>query len=164
MVTEWRLLCVRPRFEMTVTRQLERQNIEHYLPTLRRRSAQSTIELPLFPGYLFCKIATGRRMPVSLLPGVLSVWDCEDSDISQDIQSLRHIMMSGLKYGPWSYPETGTVAIAIDGPLRGLNGFVMDGNRFIVPIRSVFRSVMVELEGTTSLVSPDSSYESNSAA
>jgi hypothetical protein len=164
MNSNWRLLCVRPRFETTVTRQLQRQNIEHYLPLLRRETAQAKIELPLFPGYVFCKPSIGRRMHVSLLPGVLSVWSCEHSDIDQDVERLRHIMTSGLTYAAWSYLETGTAAIAVNGPLCGLNGFVVDGNRFIVPIKSVFRSVIVDVEGACTLVCADSSYQSNSAA
>jgi len=103
-------------------------------------------------------------MPVSLIPGVLSVRDCEHADIKEDVDNLRHILQCELKFGPWSYVETGTIAIAIDGPLSGLNGFVWSENRFIVPIRSVLRSVMVEVEGTCRFVSADSSYESNSAA
>src|SRR4030095_6070698 len=102
MNTDWHLLYVRPRFEKTVTRQLQRQNIEHYLPMLRREVAERTIELPLFPGYVFCKFSIGRRIQVSMLPGVLSVWCCEHSDIDQDIERLRNIMTSGLKYAPWS--------------------------------------------------------------
>ena len=164
MSTNWRLLCVRPRFETTVTRQLQRQNIEHYLPMLRRETAQATIDLPLFPGYVFCNAASSRRMQVSMLPGVLSVWSCENSDIDQDIESLRHIMTSGLRYAAWSYLETGNTAIAIDGPLCGLHGFIVDGNRLIVPIKSIFRSVIVEVEGACTLVCADSSYKSNSAA
>jgi Transcription termination factor nusG len=161
MDTDWHLLFVRPRFERVVAQHLQLQNLEHCLPTFRAQRARATIELPLFPGYVFCKFADRRRTPVALLPGVLYVRDCELADVDQDVENLRRIMTSGLKYRPWSYAESGALAIAMDGPLSGLAGFVLTGNRFVIPIRSTLRSVIVDV-GETCKLFADSSCESSS--
>jgi hypothetical protein len=161
--TEWELVFVRPRFESHVVKQLRQQNVECYLPTFRRGNGLKTIELPLFPGYVYCKMELHRSLSISLVTGVLRVSDCEHCDIGKDVENLRRVNDSELRYGPWPYMKTGALSIAADGPLSGIDGFVMGGNRFIIPIRSVLRSVIVDVGITSRFVSADSSYEANSA-
>jgi hypothetical protein len=92
------------------------------------------------------------------------VRECEHNAIEQDVQKLRHVLNSGLRYGPWYYLENGTPAIAMDGPLAGVAGFVLNGNRFVIPVKSVLRSVIIDVRKTCRLASADSNHESSSAA
>lgn len=163
MESEWHLLYVRPRLERSIAQQLQRHDIEHFLPTFQRQNQHRTIELPLFPGYLFCKSIGFRGVPWTL-SGAHWVRECEQHDIEQDVEKIRRVMNSGLRYGPWSYLENGTLAIAANGPLAGVIGFVLNGNRFIIPVRTVLRSVVVEVGQKCRLVCADSNFESNSAA
>jgi hypothetical protein len=162
--SEWRLLYVRPRLEKSVAQQLQSHDIEAFLPSFRIQNRHRTIELPLFPGYLFCKCATFRGVPRSLIAQAEWVRECEHNAIEQDVQKLRHVLNSGLRYGPWSYLENGTPAVAMDGPLAGVAGFVLNRNRFVIPVKSVLRSVIIDVRKPCRLASADSNHESSSAA
>ena len=156
----WQVLFVRYRFERLVIRQLRQQNIECFWPVLRSKNGTKTIEMPLFPRYVFCK-APSRALPLSLLPGVLWVVDAEPGDIQEDVQTLKRVTESGLPCKPGRYSDVGTAAIAQDGPLRGLHGFVKNETHLIIPIRSLLRSVIVETDRTCSLVCADSCGQSS---
>src|SRR6185436_2955023 len=75
--TLWYALHVRSRFEKVVSRNLRGKGYEEFLPLYRRTSRWSDrikeIELPLFPGYVFCRFDRNNRLPVLTVPGVNSV-------------------------------------------------------------------------------------------
>src|SRR5437667_12182066 len=74
---QWYALQVRPRFEKVVALHLQHKGYEEYLPLYRKRQRWSgrvkEVDLPLFPGYLFCKFDVFRRLPILVIPGVMSV-------------------------------------------------------------------------------------------
>src|SRR5262245_27420562 len=73
----WYALHVRHRLEKIVTRNLHTKGFEEFLPLRfsRRRWSDriKVIELPLFPGYVFCKFNLQHRLPILMIPGVLGV-------------------------------------------------------------------------------------------
>ena len=75
--TKWYALQVRPRFEKIVAVHLQHKGFEDYLPLYRSRRKWSDrvkeIDLPLFPGYIFCKFDVLRRLPILMVPGVMSI-------------------------------------------------------------------------------------------
>src|SRR5438309_7600393 len=74
---QWYALQLRTRFEKVVAMHLRGKGYEEYLPTFKSRRQWSDrvkeIELPLFPGYIFCKLDATNRLPVLVIPGVISV-------------------------------------------------------------------------------------------
>src|SRR5438105_14577000 len=75
--TLWYALHVRTRFEKVVARSLRGKGYEEFLPLYRRVNRWSDrikeIELPLFPGYVFCRFNPQDRLPVLTIPGVNAV-------------------------------------------------------------------------------------------
>src|SRR5215475_11326606 len=73
----WYALNVRTRFEKVVARNLKSKGYEEFLPVFRRSNHWSDrvkeLELPLFPGYVFCRFNPFDRLPILTIPGVNGV-------------------------------------------------------------------------------------------
>ena len=73
----WFALQVRSRYENIVTAHLSGMGYESFLPLYmcRRRWSDrfKEIELPLFPGCLFCQFNPLNRLPILSIPGVVHV-------------------------------------------------------------------------------------------
>src|SRR4051794_251921 len=91
MRRQWYALQLRPRFEKKAAQHLEHNGHEAYLPMFRSRRQWSDrikeIEVPLFPGYMFCRFDVSYRLPILVTPGVLSIVNFGGTPLS--IQSLR---------------------------------------------------------------------------
>src|SRR5512140_1203738 len=77
VVLPWYALHVRPRYEKQISQTLKSKGFEEFLPlyTSRRRWSDrwKTIEFPLFPGYMFCRLSEEVRLPVLTIPGVIRI-------------------------------------------------------------------------------------------
>src|SRR5262245_60511989 len=75
--TLWYALHVRTRFEKVVARNARDKGFEELLPLYRRASRWSDrikqIDLPLFPGYVFCRFNPLDRLPILTIPGVKGI-------------------------------------------------------------------------------------------
>src|SRR5690242_6904198 len=73
----WYALQTRSRYEHFAAAHLRSKGYEPFLPvyTCRRRWADriKNIELPLFPGYIFCRFNLLNRLPILITPGVIQV-------------------------------------------------------------------------------------------
>src|SRR5437867_1146875 len=70
---KWFALSVTARHEKIVSQLLCNKGFETFLPLYTRRHQYArrvrTFELPLFPGYLFCRSDFATRMPILTTPG-----------------------------------------------------------------------------------------------
>ncbi len=73
----WFALQTRSRYEHFVAAMLRGKGYELFLPvyTCQRRWSDriKELELPLFPGYLFCRFNPLDRFPILVTPGVIQV-------------------------------------------------------------------------------------------
>src|ERR1700680_3289427 len=73
----WFALQIRSRWEGTTAGLLRDKGLETLLPpyTAKRKWSDrfKVVELPLFPGYVFCRFDVHDRLPVLITPGVISV-------------------------------------------------------------------------------------------
>src|SRR5579871_3160466 len=110
----WFAVQVKPRHEKSVNTILGLKGMEPFLPlySARHRWSDRTrnIELPLFPGYVFCRFNSHIRTPVLSTPGVFGIVRC-GRDLacvdSQEISALQRLMQSGLIAEPWPQLEVG---------------------------------------------------------
>src|ERR1700691_3158404 len=74
---QWFALRVRSNFEQPVSSLLGAKGIEEFLPTYRSRRIWSDrvrdLQLPLFPGYIFCRIPMEERTLVLATTGVVNL-------------------------------------------------------------------------------------------
>src|SRR5437762_12625671 len=103
---QWLALQLRSRFEKVVAMHLRGKGYEEYLPLYSSRRKWSDrvkeIELPLFPGYIFCKFDVTDRLPILVIPGVISVVNFGGTPLAvpeHEITAVQRIVNSGLSYG-----------------------------------------------------------------
>ena len=152
----WYALRVKHRHEKGVARSLEAKGYEGFLPLYRARrrvfASRTDAQLPLLPGYVFCRLNLANRLPVLIIPGVFHIVQAgklfpavEESEIL----ALQKIVSSDLYAQPWPFLRAGQSVYLEEGPLRGLTGIltaVNDKPKVVVSVTMLQRSVAVEID------------------
>jgi transcription antitermination factor NusG len=151
----WFALTVAPRKEKVTAQTLRTNGFEEFLPLYAARHQWSDrvkrLESPLFPGYVFCRFSARQRQAVLKTPGVVSIVSfgripepIEDSEIA----ALQAVCRSGLMATPYPNPEVGSKVRLHEGPLRGLEGILVEDKktRLILSLTLLQRSVAVEID------------------
>jgi transcription antitermination factor NusG len=152
----WYALKVRPRFERSVVSHLQSRGYDPFLPCYAVKRQWSdrvkSIELPLFPGYIFCQFDINARFPIVTTPGVsfvVGVGRVPEPIAQNEIESIRAVIASGLHYEPYPYLTVGQLVQVERGALTGLAGLITDlknGSRLIISINLLKRSVSTEID------------------
>jgi len=123
----WFALLVRASREKTASLLLENAGYECYLPTskyMRRWSDRiKEIEVPLFPGYLFCRMNPHNRLPVLMTPGVIQIVGVGKNPDSRRGRGDRRHPARGKKRSfdnALAVPGNRPVVRIEEGPLQGL--------------------------------------------
>src|ERR1700704_1105816 len=105
----WYAIWVRSRHEKMVASSLEFKGYAPFLPlyySSRRASGPTPTQLPLLPGYVFCRLAINRPRHVLTTPGVVSIVGAGETPLpvaEQEINALRTVVGSGRRAKPWPY-------------------------------------------------------------
>src|SRR5689334_11204593 len=152
----WYALHVKPRFEKYVTGQLVGKGYDTFLPSYSTKRKWSdrvkTLELPLFPGYVFCRFNVNTRLPILITPGVMAVVGVGKAPAAIDeaeITAIQQVIKSGLPAQRWPYLNCGEIVRVETGPLEGLTGIVVrikGFDRLVVSVSLLMRSVSVEID------------------
>jgi len=152
--SEWFAIYVMTRHEKRITEHLRIRQIEYFLPLYPARrqwkdGSKVTVQLPLFPNYLFVRTLRNQRGRVLEVPGVLSAVGKRESSVISDIyiDSLRQAVGSG-KVEPHPYLATGVLVRVRSGILAGLQGIVLrqkSNCRVVLSLELIMRSVAVEV-------------------
>jgi len=151
----WSAIFTHPRYEKKVAEHLTRHDVEAYLPTYTskrrwRNRQHKSLELPLFPGYVFARVETRQRSQVLSTPGVLTILgDRRGSDLLPDryIEALR----TGLKLSrilPHPQAVVGARVRIVAGPLAGIEGVLTEVRsrlRLVLTLGMIQQSVSVEV-------------------
>ncbi len=153
---QWFALRVRPRSEKLVATMARNKGFEEFLPlyACRRRWTDriKSVELPLFPGYVFCRLVPEYRLPLLTIPGVMHFVGLGRTPVPIDdseIAAIQSAVQSGLRTAPWPFVAVGERVRLEDGPLAGLEGIVIkvrNEHRLVVSLSLLKRSVTVEIE------------------
>jgi transcription antitermination factor NusG len=159
---QWFALVVRSRREKAVAEGLRGRSIEAFLPVAHCRRQWSDrvkpMEVPLFPGYVFCRCDYHSRLAVLGTPGVVSFVSFGSGPatiLTEEIEGIRTIVRSGLPACGGPYVRVGQRVRIAGGPLAGLEGILCrekDALRVVVNVEILQRSVCVDVE--RSLTSP----------
>ncbi|MGB7844902.1 MAG: transcription termination/antitermination NusG family protein [Candidatus Acidiferrum sp.] len=152
----WFALLVRASREKTATLFLENSGYQCYLPlsklTRRWSDRLKAVEVPLFPGYLFCRMDPGDRLGVLMAPGVIQIVGVGRTPLPVDeneILALQRAATNGISMTPWPYMKVGQMARIEAGPLKGLTGIVVrikSGMKLVLSVSLLQRSVAVEID------------------
>jgi len=153
---QWYAAYTRPKHEKRVAAELDARVVEQYLPLYRSvrlwsdRSVE--VKLPLFPGYVFVRIALRERLRVLQIPSVVRLvgFNGLPTPLAEsEMEVLRAGLDSTLCAEPCPYLRTGSYVRLKSGPLRGLRGILKEkksGYRFVVSLELIQRSISVEVD------------------
>jgi transcription antitermination factor NusG len=152
----WFALQVRTKHELGIADSLRGRGYDLFVPLYRRRKVWSdrikVVDAPLFPGYLFCRLNIHHRLPVLMTPGVIQVVGYKHRPTPVDegeIDAIQTMAMSGISGQPWPFLQAGDRVQIERGPLRGLEGILVEvrgTHRLILSVTLVQRSVAVEID------------------
>jgi transcriptional antiterminator RfaH len=163
-VLDWYAVYVRSRFERVTEQALARRGYQAFSPfyRIKRKASDRTkvIELPLFPGYVFCCFDAQRRLPIISAPGVVAVVGTgkTPSPISlAEVRSIQTVVNSGRPVRPERYLRQGQRVRIEAGPLCGVEGTLTklkSACRLVVSVELLQRSIAVELDQESVLPLP----------
>src|SRR5271170_3923565 len=140
----WYAAYTSANHEKGVTQQLEQRSVECFLPvyeSVRRwKDRRVRLELPLFPGYVFVRLALRDRLQVLQIPGVTRLvgFDGHPAAVpNEDIEAVRACLSGKHAIQPHRYLKHGQRVRVLRGPLAGLTGVVVrqkKGTRFVISL------------------------------
>jgi transcription antitermination factor NusG len=151
----WFAVYTTPRHEKHVSEILAERQIETFLPLYRtnrqwQKSRPVVLDLPLFPTYVFVRIARQARGSVLGTPGVLSIvgsskeaWPLPDFEID----ALRSGLLER-KIEPHPYLVVGERVRIVAGVMAGVEGVLVrkkNDLRVVLSLDTIMRSVAVEV-------------------
>jgi transcription antitermination factor NusG len=152
----WFALRVKSSTEKVVSVIARNKGFEEFLPLYQSRRRWSdrykTVELPLFPGYVFCRLNPEFRLPLLTIPGVMSFVGIGKIPVPIDdaeIAAIQAAMRTGLSAEPYPFLEVGQRVRVAEGPLAGLEGLLVEvrkQQRLAVSVTMLKRSIAVEID------------------
>lgn len=154
--TDWFAIRVKANREKVAAQSLSSKGFEVCLPVYQMESHKTrgvqVLHVPLFAGYLFARFNLHNRLPILMVPGVVgivgfgSVAQPVDPD---EMASVLALVSSDLRVMPHEYLPVGQRIRVQSGPLRGIEGQVVehrDTNRLVVSVTLLQRSIAVNVE------------------
>jgi len=146
------------RHEKRVADHFAQRGVEHFLPlyeTIHRwNNGRHRVQLPLFPGYIFVRIALQDRLRVLEVPGFVRLVGFNSLPVSlpeADINSMREALTKGVLAEPYPYLTVGTRVEIKNGPLQGMTGILLRRQnrcRVVISVDLIMRSMAVEVEAS----------------
>lgn len=153
----WYAGYTRSRHEKQLAEQCEQRGITAFLPlyTVQRqwKKRRAEVLLPLFPSYIFVRMAFAERFRVLALPGMVSLVSFKGSPAvvpDTQIEALRKAV-SLRRAEPCAYLQSGKRVRVTAGPLIGLEGIVQEAkSKFcvIVSFDWMNRSISISLDAS----------------
>ncbi len=142
--------------EKRVAAELEARAVEHFLPlysSVRRwRDRRVRLDLPLFPGYVFVRLALRDKLRVLQVPSVVRLvgFNGHPAALSnEEIEVFRKGLIAQLHGEPHPYLTVGRQVRITRGPLAGFEGIIVRKKkrfRFVISLHLIMRSVSVEMD------------------
>ncbi len=151
----WYAVYTRTRHEKSVAEQCKLRGVATFLPLYcvqrRWKQRRAKVLLPLFPSYVFVRIALRDRLRVLGIPGIVSIVSFRGVPAvvpKAQIESLSRAVSLG-RANPAIYLQSGKRVRVTAGPLVGLEGIVVDVRgevKVIVSFEWMSRSVAISLD------------------
>jgi transcription antitermination factor NusG len=152
----WFALRVKSRSEKVVSTIARNKGFEEFLPLYQSRRRWSdrfkSVEMPLFPGYVFCRLNPEFRLPLLTIPGVMGFVGIGKVPVAieeAEIAAIQAAVGAGLIAEPYPFLEVGQKVRLAEGPLAGLEGWLVEvrkQQRLVVSVSMLRRSVAIEID------------------
>jgi transcription antitermination factor NusG len=144
------------RHEKRVAEHFLQREVEHFLPlyeTIHRwNNGRHRVQLPLFPGYIFVRLALQHRLRVLEVPGFVRLVGFNSLPCplpEADIKKMMEALNKGVLAEPYPYLTAGTRVEIRNGPLQGMTGILVRRHnkcRVVISVDLIMRSMIVEVE------------------
>ena len=156
VAVRWYATYTSANHEKSVADQLAVRQVEHFLPlydSVRRwKDRRVKLQLPLFPGYVFVRLALRDRLAVQQIPGVARLVGFNGRPASlpsEEIEALRSALGHGVSAEPHPFLTLGRRVRIEAGPLAGREGILIRRKgafRIVLSIDLIQRSIMVDVD------------------
>jgi transcription antitermination factor NusG len=154
----WYAAYTNANHEKRVAEQLVGRSVEHFLPlyqSVRRwKDRRVQLQLPLFPGYVFVRLALHDRFLVLQAPGVVKLVGFNGAPAAlpeEEMDALRTSLASGVRAEPHPYLRAGRRVSVNSGPFQGMRGILVRKKnrvRVVISLDLIMRLVAVETDIT----------------
>jgi transcription antitermination factor NusG len=154
----WHVAHTCANHEKRVSHQLLQRSVEHFLPlydSVRRwKDRRMSLQLPLFPGYVFVRLALRDRLKVLQVHGVARLISFNGQPAvlpDGEIEFLRTSLRAQLGAEPHPYLTVGRRVRIKRGPLVGVEGILVRKKstlRVVLSIDLIMRSASVEVDAS----------------
>ena len=156
LAPQWFAAYTTTRHEKAVSEHFAMRSIEAFLPLYKaqrlwKNGCKMNLELPLFPSYVFVRVAARERVRVLEVPGVLSLVSAAGRPVplpEEDIQALRS-SLPFIKCEPHPYLKVGERVRIKCGTLEGMEGILLRKKgllRVVLSLDLIMKSVAVEVD------------------
>lgn len=142
--------------EKLVAAEIKARGVEYFLPlysSIRRwKDRRVSLELPLFPGYLFVRLALRDRLRVLQIPSVVRFISFNGQPAAlpdEEMAILRSGLSQRLRAEPHPFLTLGRRVQVIRGPLAGLHGILLRRKscfRIVVSVHLIQRSLAIDVD------------------
>ena len=152
----WYAAYTRANHEKRVAAELHARGLDHFLPlysSVRRwKDRRVSLKLPLFPGYVFVRLALRERLSVLQVPSVVRLVGFNGLPTAlpdQEIEILRSGLGQTSQAQPHPFLTVGRRVRITGGPFAGLEGLLKRKKtslRVVVSLELIQRAVAVEVD------------------
>src|SRR5437773_4797776 len=154
----WYAAYTRAQHEKSVVAELGMREVEHFLPlysSVRRwKDRRVQLDLPLFPGYVFVRLALRDRLRVLQISSVVRLVGFNGQPTAlpdTEMEIMRSGLCQGLHAKPHPFLAVGRRVRITGGPFAGLEGVLKrrkNSVRVVVSLSLIQRSVAVDVDVT----------------
>jgi transcription antitermination factor NusG len=155
----WYAAYTAANHEKRVAKQLSERSVEHFLPlyeSVRRwKDRRVQLQLPLFPGYVFVRLAMRDRLQVLQIPSVARLVGFNGTPTplpDGEIEALKAGLEGGARAVPHPYLKVGRRVRINAGPFEGLEGVLIRKKnelRFVISLDLIQRSILLDIEASS---------------
>jgi transcription antitermination factor NusG len=152
----WFVLRTKSRQEKILANELRNRGIASFLPivtcTKYYGGRKASVELPVFPGYLFLRGDVDEAYEADRTRRVAQIIKVADQGrIDRELRNIYLALCGGAPLDPFPYLRAGVSVEVREGPFRGLCGVIEPGgrrDRLILQVEILGRGVSLEIDAS----------------
>ena len=152
---QWFVLHAKSRQEKALAVAITAQDMACFLPLSRQvrfyGRRKVTVELPLFPGYVFLHGSIEQAYDINLTGRVARIIHVPDQRrFESEIDKIRLALAEDAPLDPHPYLKRGIRVEVRSGPMRGLRGMIADrtkNDRLILQVQMLGQASSLEIDG-----------------
>lgn len=152
----WYAAYTSANHEKRVDLQLGQRSVEHFLPlyeSVRRwKDRKMRLQLPLFPGYVFVRLALCDRLRVLQVPSLVRLvgFSGQPSALpDEEIKALKTASACGMRAEPHPFLTVGRRVRITSGPFEGRQGILLRKKgtlRVVLSVELIMRSIVIDVD------------------